>query len=155
MSKKKKSDSSQIAINRKARFDYSIEDTLEAGIVLMGWEIKSLRAGKANISDSYVILKNGEAWLLGSEIVPLNSASTHVTTDSQRTRKLLLHKKEINKLIGAKERQGYTIVALKMYWKEHLAKIVIGIGKGKKEYDKRQTVKERDWQRNKQRILKK
>ncbi len=155
MSKKKKSDSSQIAINRKARFDYSIEDTLEAGIVLMGWEIKSLRAGKANISDSYVILKNGEAWLLGSEIVPLNSASTHVTTDSQRTRKLLLHKKEINKLIGAKERQGYTIIALKMYWKEHLAKISIGIGKGKKEYDKRQTIKERDWQRNKQRILKK
>jgi len=155
MSKKKKSDSSQIAINRKARFDYKIEDTLEAGIVLMGWEIKSLRAGKANISDSYVILKNGEAWLLGSEIVPLNSASTHVSTDAQRTRKLLLHKKEINKLIGAKERQGYTIVALKMYWKEHLAKIAIGIGKGKKEHDKRQTIKERDWQRNKQRILKK
>tara|TARA_R110002110_G_scaffold257491_1_gene473475 strand:+ start:1912 stop:2379 length:468 start_codon:yes stop_codon:yes gene_type:complete len=155
MSKKKKSDSSQIAVNRKARFEYKIEDTLEAGIVLMGWEIKSLRAGKANISESYVILKNGEAWLLGSEIVPLNSASTHVRVDAQRTRKLLLHKKEINKLIGAKERQGYTIVALKMYWKEHLAKISIAIGKGKKEHDKRQTIKERDWQRNKQRILKK
>jgi SsrA-binding protein len=155
MSKKKKSDSSQIAVNRKARFEYSLEDTLEAGIVLTGWEIKSLRAGKANISDSYVILKNGEAWLLGSDIVPLHSASTHVTTDSQRTRKLLLHKKEINKLIGAKERQGYTIVALKMYWKEHLVKISIAIGKGKKEHDKRQTIKDREWQRNKQRILKK
>lgn len=155
MSKKKKAPSNQIAINRKAKFEYSIEETLEAGIVLSGWEVKSLRAGKANVADSYVILRQGEAWLLGCEIIPLNSASTHVKAEPNRTRKLLLHKKEISKLIGAKERKGYTIVALKLYWKENLAKIQIGIGKGKKLHDKRQTVKERDWQRNKQRILKK
>lgn len=155
MSKKKKAPSNQIAINRKARFEYSIEETFEAGIVLTGWEVKSLRAGKANVADSYVILRQGEAWLLGCEIMPLNSASTHVKTEPNRTRKLLLHKKEISKLIGAKERKGYTIVALKLYWKENLAKIQIGIAKGKKLHDKRQTIKERDWQRNKQRILKK
>lgn len=154
MSKKKTDPNSQIAVNRKAKFEYSIEDTFEAGLVLQGWEVKSLRSGKANISDSYVIFRQGEAWLFGAEITPLTSASTHVKTDSARTRKLLLHKKEINKLLGAKERQGYTIVALKMYWKDNIAKIQIGIAKGKKLHDKRQTIKERDWQRNKQRILK-
>src|SRR5690606_5670187 len=110
MKKKDATENNQIAVNRKAKFEYSVEATMEAGIVLEGWEVKSLRAGKGNIADSYVVLKNDEAWLLGSQIVPLTSASTHVNAESQRTRKLLLHKREIVKLIGAKERQGYTIV---------------------------------------------
>lgn len=155
MKKKKTEESNQIAVNRKAKFEYSFEDTLEAGIALAGWEVKSLRAGKGNIADSYVILKNNEAWLLGSQIVPLNSASTHVTAESQRTRKLLLNKREIRKLIGAKERDGYTIVPLKMYWKNSFVKVLIAVAKGKKLHDKRQTIKERDWQRSRQRILKK
>lgn len=155
MKKKKPEENNQIAVNRKAKFEYSFEDTLEAGIVLAGWEVKSLRAGKGNIADSYVILKNNEAWLLGSQIVPLNSASTHVTAESQRTRKLLLNKREIRKLIGAKERDGYTIVPLKMYWKNSFVKVLIAVAKGKKLHDKRETIKERDWQRSRQRILKK
>lgn len=155
MKKKKPEENNQIAVNRKAKFEYSFEDTLEAGIVLAGWEVKSLRAGKGNIADSYVILKNNEAWLLGSQIVPLNSASTHVTAESQRTRKLLLNKREIRKLIGAKERDGYTIVPLKMYWKASFVKVLIAVAKGKKLHDKRETIKERDWQRSRQRILKK
>ena len=155
MKKKDAADNNQIAVNRKAKFEYSFETTMEAGIVLEGWEVKSLRAGKGNIADSYVVLKNDEAWLLGSQIVPLTSASTHVNAESQRTRKLLLHHREIVKLIGAKERQGYTIVPLKMYWKQGFVKVLIAIAKGKKLHDKRQTIKDRDWERSKQRILKK
>ncbi len=141
-----------IADNRKAYHDYFIEETFEAGLVLEGWEVKSLRAGKGNLTDSYVLLKDGEAWLLGCHISPLLSASTHVKTDAIRTRKLLLNHKEINKLIGSVERAGYTAIALSLYWKNGLAKAKVALAKGKKQYDKRAAEKDRDWQRQKQRI---
>ena len=154
MSKKKPSnDNSRIAENRKARHEYAIEETIEAGVVLQGWEVKSLRAGKGSIVDSYVIIKNGEAFLLNCVISPLLSASTHITPENSRTRKLLLNKKELKRLIGAVERKGYTIVALTMYWKNSFVKVQIAVAKGKKLHDKRQTEKERDWQREKARIL--
>lgn len=146
--------SQQIAENRKARFEYTIEDTFEAGIVLQGWEVKSLRAGKVGISDSYVLIKGGEAWLLNAQITPLHSASTHIHPELSRTRKLLLHKKELNRLFGAVERKGYAIVALSLYWVRGKVKVRIATAKGKKSFDKRQTEKERDWQRAKQRLLK-
>lgn len=151
--KNKPAAQNRIAVNKKARFDYLIEETFEAGLVLQGWEVKSLRAGKAQISESYVLLREGEAWLFGAHISPLLSASTHVHTDSSRTRKLLLHRSELRKLIGAVERRGYALVPLSMYWKRGRAKVEIGLGKGKKAYDKRATEKARDWQRDKQRIL--
>ncbi len=155
MSKKNKPDpSNQIAQNRKAHFEYTFEETYEAGIMLQGWEVKSLRAGKGGISDSYVIIKGEEAWLLNAQIVPLNTASTHIQPQNSRTRKLLLNKRELKKLIGAVERKGYTIVPLQMYWKNGLAKVKIAIAKGKKLYDKRQTSKDRDWERSKQRLIK-
>lgn len=156
MAKKKKDTqpSNTIAVNRKARFEYSLEKTFEAGLVLMGWEVKSLRAGKADIAESHILVKNGEAWLLGSQFSPLLSASTHVKADPIRTRKLLLHKSELNVLIGAVERKGYTVIPTKLYWKHGRVKIEIAIGKGKKLHDKRQTIKDRDWQRNKHRELK-
>lgn len=154
MSKKKSAnDNSRIAENRKARHEYAIEETLEAGLVLQGWEVKSLRAGKGGIADSYVIIKGGEAWLLGSQIQPLLSASTHIHPENTRTRKLLLNKKELKRLIGAVERKGYTIVALNMYWKNSFVKVQIAVAKGKKLHDKRQTEKEKDWQREKQRMM--
>ncbi|MBI5460719.1 MAG: SsrA-binding protein SmpB [Gammaproteobacteria bacterium] len=142
-----------IALNKKARHDYSIEERFEAGLALEGWEVKSLRAGKTQLVDSYVIIKNGEAWLLGCLITPLLAASTHIHPEQTRTRKLLLHREELNKLIGAVERKGYTLIPLAMYWKRGRAKLEIGLAKGKKEHDKRATEKERDWQREKQRIL--
>lgn len=150
---KQSTGNSTIALNKKARHDFSIEDRFEAGIALEGWEVKSLRAGKIQLVDSYVIIKNGEAWLLGCLINPLLAASTHIHPDATRTRKLLLHREELNKLIGAVERKGYTVVPLAMYWKHGLAKLEIGLAKGKKEHDKRATEKDRDWQREKQRIL--
>ena len=153
MAAKKQSDSS-IALNKKAGFEYYIEDQYEAGIVLEGWEVKSLRAGKINLSDSHVIIKRGEAFLLGSQIQPLPTASTHSVPDPTRTRKLLLNKKELNRLIGSVERQGYTIVPLSLYWKKNTIKLKIALAKGKKEHDKRDTIKERDWQRSKSRIMK-
>ncbi|MEX2515440.1 MAG: SsrA-binding protein SmpB [Gammaproteobacteria bacterium] len=149
----KKNTGSTIALNKKARHDYFIEDRLEAGIALEGWEVKSLRAGKAQISESYVLLKDNEAWLFGALITPLQTASTHIQPDPTRTRKLLLHRQEISKLIGATERKGYTVVATAMYWKQGRAKVEIGLAKGKKEYDKRAVDKERDWDRQKQRLL--
>lgn len=152
--KKSTSDNQQIAENRKARFEYTLEETFEAGIVLQGWEVKSLRGGKAGIADSYVIIKNSEAWLLNAQITPLHSASTHIHPENHRTRKLLLHKKELRRLIGAVERKGYTLIPLTLYWKNGLAKVKIAIAKGKKLFDKRETEKNRDWQRDKQRILK-
>lgn len=152
--KKPPTKSNVIAQNRKARHEYTLEEFFEAGLVLEGWEVKSLRAGKANIADSYVLVKNDEVWLLGALINPLLSASTHINPQSQRTRKLLLNRKEIDMLRGAVERKGYTIVALEMYWKHGRAKISIAIAKGKKLHDKRQTIKERDWQRDKARVLK-
>lgn len=144
-----------IALNKKARHDYFIEEKFEAGLVLEGWEVKSLRAGRVQLVDSYVIIKSGEAWLLGALITPLLSASTHVHPQAQRTRKLLLHKEQINRLIGAVDRKGYTLVALSMYWKDGRAKVEIGLAKGKQAHDKRDAEKERDWQREKGRLMRK
>lgn len=151
---KKGAPSATITVNKKARHDFFIEETLEAGLALQGWEVKALRAGRAQLQDAYVTLKNGEAWLLGGHIPPLPSASTHVRPDPHRTRKLLLHRREIDRLIGAVERKGHTVVALKLYWKRGNAKLEIGLAKGKKQHDKRAVEKERDWQREKARILK-
>lgn len=143
-----------IALNKKARHDYFIEERLEAGLVLEGWEVKSLRAGRAQINEGYVVVRDGQIWLVGGHITPLSSASTHVQTDAGRTRKLLLHQREIDRLIGAVERAGYTMVPLAMYWKGGRAKLEIGLAKGKKQHDKRATEKDRDWQRQKSRMLK-
>ncbi|MFA6304040.1 MAG: SsrA-binding protein SmpB [Legionella sp.] len=154
MTSKKSSDSS-IALNRKAGFDYFLEAQYEAGLVLEGWEVKSLRAGKVNLADAHVIIKYGEAFLLGSQINPLATASTHFIPDPTRTRKLLLNRKELNHLIGSVERQGYTIIPLSLYWKKNSIKLKIALAKGKKEHDKRSTIKEREWQRDRSRILKK
>ncbi len=152
--KTKKTPSSTIALNKKARFDYHIEERLEAGIALEGWEVKSLRAGKVQIGDAYVLLKDGEAFLLGVVITPMLSASTHVNADPRRTRKLLLHRQEISRLIGAVERKGFTVIATAMYWKRGRAKVELGLAKGKKQHDKRASEKARDWDREKQRLLK-
>lgn len=143
----------QIALNRRARFDYFIEETFEAGLALEGWEVKSLRAGKAQITEAYVIIKNGEAWLLGGHITPLTQASTHVNVDPTRTRKLLLHQRQLNELIGRVERAGYTIVPLDLHWSRGRAKLQIGLAKGKKQHDKRADVKQRDWKREQGRLL--
>lgn len=145
---------STIALNKRARHEYHLEDRFEAGLALRGWEVKSLRAGKANIAESYVIIKNGEAFLLGGHFIPLPSASTHVEADPTRTRKLLLHDYELSRLIGATERQGYTVVPTALYWKKGRAKLEIALAKGKKKHDKRADEKERDWNREKRRILK-
>ncbi len=153
-SKKNNSNDGSITQNKKAFHDYFVEQRIEAGLVLEGWEVKSLRAGKVQLRDAYVLLKNGEAFLLGSLINPLNSASTHITPDAQRTRKLLLHRLEIARLIGAIERKGYTAVALALYWKKGRVKCEIGLAKGKKQHDKRDVEKDRDWQRDKQRLMK-
>ncbi len=151
--KKAKNPADTIAVNRRAKHDYFIEDTLEAGLVLQGWEVKSLRAGKANLSESHIMLIDGECFLMGCHITPLLSASTHIHPEPLRYKKLLLHKREISKLIGFVERKGYTLVPLKLYWKKGLAKCLVGLAKGKKDYDKRAALKERDWQRNKARIM--
>lgn len=152
-SKKKKPQNNTIAQNKKARHDYFIEERFEAGLALAGWEVKALRAGKGQITESYVILKNGEAWLLGSQIQPLPQASTHFVTDPTRTRKLLLKHRELNKLQEAVEQKGHTVVATALYWKRHLVKCEVAIAKGKKLHDKRDTEKERDWNLQKQRVL--
>jgi SsrA-binding protein len=141
-----------IAENRKARFDYFIEERYEAGLVLQGWEVKSMRAGRAQLKESYVYVKNNEAFLFGAHISPLNSASSHVIADPIRTRKLLLNAKELQNLAVSVEREGYTLVPLELYWKNGRAKLQIGVAKGKKQYDKRATEKDRDWQRDKQRL---
>jgi len=155
MSKKNHKDGpATIAVNKKARHDYFVEETYETGIMLKGWEIKSLRAGRVQLVDSYVVIKKGEVWWLGGHITPLAAASTHVTPDPQRTRKLLLHKREIDKLIGLIDRQGYTLVPVKLYWCRGKAKLAVGLVKGKKQHDKRATEKTRDWQRDKQRLMK-
>lgn len=143
----------QIALNRRARFDFFIEDTYEAGLSLAGWEVKSLRAGRVQITESYVILKNNEAFLLGAHITPLLQASTHVSPDTTRTRKLLLQRKQINQLIGKVDRAGYTVVPLDLHWTRGRAKLTIGLAKGKKQHDKRATIKERDSNRDISRAL--
>ena len=152
--KKNKSADNTIAVNKKARHDYFIEDTLEAGLVLEGWEVKSLRAKSVQLKESYILLKGGEAWLFGAHISPLVTASTHINPDPIRSRKLLLHRREIDRLAGAVERKGYTLVPLKLFWKNGKAKADIGIAKGKQQHDKRVSEKERDWQREKSRIMK-
>lgn len=156
MSKKKKSgaDDRSIAVNKKARHDYFIEEQVEAGIVLEGWEVKSLREKRVQLNESYVLVKEGEIWLFGAHVAPLPTASTHISPDPVRTRKLLLHRKEIANLIGTVERKGYTLVPLSLYWKHGRAKLEVGLARGKKQYDKRQTEKERDWNRDRQRLLK-
>ncbi len=154
MTNKTKTTSATIALNRRARHDYAIEQTFEAGIVLTGWEVKSLRDGRGQLSESYVHIRKGEAFLIGAHIPPLKSASTHVKPDPIRTRKLLLNRSELNKLIGAVERKGYALIPLKLYWKNNRVKVEIALAKGKKSYDKRASEKERDWQREKARILK-
>lgn len=152
--KKQKTTGNTIALNKKATHDFFIEKRLEAGLSLEGWEVKSLRDGRAQLKESYVTIKNGEAWLFGAHFSPLVSASTHVQADPTRTRKLLLHRRELNMLIGQVERQGYTIVPLALYWKKGRAKLEIGYAKGKKLHDKRASEKDRDWNREKERLLK-
>lgn len=153
MSKKPEQTSANIAQNKKARHDYFIEDTYEAGLVLQGWEVKSLRAGRVTIVEAYVLLKNGEAFLIGATITPLLSTSSHYVPEATRTRKLLLNRRELNRMIGAVQQKGYTCVPLSFYWKNGMAKCQIGLAKGKQNHDKRQTEKERDWQREKARVF--
>ena len=152
--KKKPKGSNTIASNRYVSHEYFIEERFEAGLVLQGWEVKSLREGRAQLKESYVLIKRGEAWLFGAHIAALTSASTHVNPEAIRSRKLLLHRQELNKLIGNVERKGYTLVPLSLYWKNALVKVEIGLAKGKKQHDKRAASKERDWQREKARIMK-
>ncbi len=154
MAKQKSANDNVIAVNRKARHDYFIEETLEAGLSLQGWEVKSLRAGKAQITETYVHLKNGEAFLIGANFTPLISASSHIRPDPTRTRKLLLHRRELDRLVGAVERKGYTLVALDLHWHKGNVKLNLGLAKGKKQHDKRAASKDRDWERQKARILK-
>ncbi len=151
---KKGSGGATIALNKKAGHDYFIEERYEAGIALQGWEVKSLRAGRVQIKESYITIKEGEAFLFGAHIVPLSTASTHIHADPTRTRKLLLHRSELNKLIGLVERKGYTLVPTAMYWKKGMAKLEVGLARGKKQHDKRASEKDRDWKREKERLFK-
>ena len=144
-----------IVDNKKAFFDYFIEDRYEAGLVLHGWEVKAIRAGRAQIKEGYVVLQNGAFYLIGAHISPLNSASTHVTPDTVRTRKLLLNAAEIDKLIGKVEQRGYTVVPLNLHYSKGNVKLDIGVAKGKKQYDKRATEKEKDGKREQQQAMKK
>lgn len=144
-----------ITTNKKAYHDYFIEDRFEAGVVLEGWEVKSLRAGRVQLGTGYILLKDGEAFLFGALITPLQTVSTHIVPDPQRSRKLLLKHRELNKLIGQVERKGYTLIPLALYWKNNRVKLEIGLAKGKKQHDKRAAEKEHDWKREKQRLLKK
>ncbi|AOA57784.1 SsrA-binding protein SmpB [Acinetobacter larvae] len=149
----KKSQGGTIAQNRRARHDYFIEEKFEAGLSLQGWEVKSLRAGRMTIAESYIIFKNNEAFLVGAQIQPLLSASTHVVPEATRTRKLLLSRRQIEHLMGAVNQKGYSCVPLSCYWKAHLVKLEIALVKGKQLHDKRATEKDRDWQRDKARIF--
>lgn len=142
-----------VALNKRARHEYTLGDRFEAGVALQGWEVKSLRQGRIAFSESYALVKNGEIFLFGAQITPLISASTHVVADDRRTRKLLLHRREIDRLVGAVERDGYTLVPTAMYWKKNKAKVELALAKGKQEHDKRAAIKERDWERDKQRVM--
>jgi SsrA-binding protein len=155
MTKKKSANENPvIAENRKARHEYFIEETYEAGMSLQGWEVKSARAGRVQIKEAYVFVKDAEAYMFGAHVSPLPTASTHIIPDPIRTRKLLLNRAELNRLIGAVERKGYTLVPLEMYWKNGKAKLKIGLAKGKQAHDKRATEKDRDWNREKSRLMK-
>ena len=150
---KEKDGGGTIALNKRARHEYHIDQRYEAGIALQGWELKALRAGRINFGDSYAIVHNGEIYLYGASIPPLISASTHVVAIDRRNRKLLLHREEIDRLVGAVERKGYTLVPTAMYWKGNRVKVEIGVARGKQEHDKRATEKEREWGRDKQRVM--
>lgn len=153
MAKKKGVPSNVIARNRKARHDYAIENTLEAGIALEGWEVKSLRDGRLQLRDSFATVRDGEIWLLGAHITPLPTVSTHVTASPLRDRKLLLKRDEISRLIGAVERRGYTLIALDMHWTRGRAKVLLAMARGKKQHDKRAADRNRDWERERARVL--
>jgi len=142
-----------IALNKRARHEYQLEERFEAGLALQGWELKAIRAGRANITESYAVVRDGEIFLFGAQIAPLIQASTHVVADDRRTRKLLLHKREIEGLIGKVERDGYTLVPTSMYWKGNKVKAEIALAKGKQTHDKRNAAKDRDWARDKQRLM--
>jgi len=154
MAKAKKPNSNTIASNKKARFDFFIEEEYEAGLSLEGWEVKSMRTGLVQLKESYVTIHRGELYLYGAHITPLTSASSHVTPDPVRARKLLMKRDEINRLIGQVERAGYTLAPLSLYWIRGRAKLKVGLAKGKKQHDKRASIKERDWKREQQRLLK-
>ena len=151
---KKSTGGSTIALNKKARHEFFIEDKFEAGLALQGWEVKSLREGKVNLVDSYVLMKDGEAFLFGAHISPLPTVSTHFEPDPTRTRKLLLHQRELGRIFGAISKEGLTCVPLALYWKNGNVKCEIALAKGKKLHDKRATERDRDWTREKSRILK-
>jgi len=153
--KAKKTSENVIAVNRRARHDYFIDDKFEAGLVLEGWEVKSMREGRAQLTEAYVNLRKGEAWLVGAHFSPLNTVSTHIKADPTRSRKLLLNRYELDRLTGAVERKGFTLVPLNLHWHKGRAKLDVGLAKGKKQHDKRADQKDRDWQRQKERILKK
>ena len=155
MAKKKDSEKGggTIALNKRARHEYHIDERYEAGLALQGWEVKSLRAGRLNFGDAYALIKDGELYLFGAQITPLISTSTHVVADDRRTRKLLLHREEIDKLVGAVERKGYTLIPTALYWKQGRAKLEVGLAKGKKQHDKRDAEKDRDWEREKARLM--
>jgi SsrA-binding protein len=154
VAKQIKTNSGTIALNRKAKFNYHLHEEFEAGIALLGWEVKALRAGKCQLTDTFILLRNNEAFLLACNISPLQSASSHVIAEPQRSRKLLLHRKEIAKLIGATQQKGYTCIPVALYWKNNKVKVGIALASGKKEHDKRITIKEREWKRDQQRIAK-
>ena len=149
----KKNQAKTIALNKRASHDYMLEERFEAGLVLEGWEVKAIRSGKAQLVDSYVLLRDGEAWLLGANITPLTSASTHIVAQPQRTRKLLLHARELARIFAATQRKGFTCVATAMYWKGNKVKCEVALGKGKKLYDKRASERDKDWNRQKERLL--
>jgi len=153
-SKNKKLGDNTIIVNRKAKHEYFLETHFEAGLVLEGWEVKSLRAGRVSLTESYIILQRGEVFLFGCHITPLTSASTHIATEPARNRKLLLHHKEIQKLISGVDQKGYTIVPVSLYWKQNRIKVNIALAKGKKTHDKRASEKEADWKRDKARTMK-
>lgn len=155
MSKQEKSKGGMIIINKKARFEYTVEKEWEVGLVLEGWEVKSLRAGRVQLVDSYVLLKNGAAWLFGAQIQPLPTASTHIHPDPIRNRKLLVHAHEFKQWIGYVEREGYTLIPLSLYWSGKWVKAKIALAKGKKTHDQRAAIKDREWQRERSRVMKK
>lgn len=150
-----KKEQATIVTNKKARFEYFVEEDYEAGLVLEGWEVKSLRAGRVNLSDAHIIIRYGEAYLLGAQIQPLPTAAQHTFPDASRTRKLLLNRKQLSQLIGKVERQGYTLIPLSLYWKHNKVKMLMALAKGKKTHDKRDATKDREWQRDRARVMKK
>ena len=151
--KDKANSTGTIALNKRARHEYHLEDRYEAGLALQGWELKAIRAGRANIGESYAMVLRGELFLIGAQITPLIQASTHVVADAHRTRKLLLHRREIDVLMGRIQRDGYTVVPTALYWKGNKIKAEIALAKGKQQHDKRGAERDRDWARDKQRVM--